>query len=194
MKKRIVLLCFFMLLLSGCQSPEENAADGRKESTETADTDAAGKELQNGEGNEEETVPAYERDSSAGSVISVTLDEMWQMISEGQSFAIVFMKENCPYCIEFMSVFEEYAADHNVTLYEVNLSQENRSENDNTMIIQTYFPEFRKWEPQCRFTGCAHINEPDCGVKEALLQGEISKSRYENYCQLYGELKDRRKY
>ena len=57
-----------------------------------------------------------------------------------------------------------------------------------------YFPEFRKWEPQCRFTGCAHINEPDCGVKEALLQGEISKSRYENYCQLYGELKDRRKY
>ena len=44
MKKRIVLLCFFMLLLSGCQSPEENAADGRKESTETADTDAAGKE------------------------------------------------------------------------------------------------------------------------------------------------------
>lgn len=143
MKKRIVLLCFFMLLLSGCQSPEENAADGRKESTETADTDAAGKELQNGEGNEEETVPAYERDSSAGSVISVTLDEMRQMISEGQSFAIVFMKENCPYCIEFMSVFEEYAADHNVTLYEVNLSQENRSENDNTMIIQTYFPEFR---------------------------------------------------
>ena len=139
MKKRIVLLCFFMLLLSGCQSPEENAADGRKESTETADTDAAGKELQNGEGNEEETVPAYERDSSAGSVISVTLDEMRQMISEGQSFAIVFMKENCPYCIEFMSVFEEYAADHNVTLYEVNLSQENRSENDNTMIIQTYF-------------------------------------------------------
>ena len=30
-----------------------------------------------------------------------------------------------------------------MTLYEVNLSQENRSENDNTMIIQTYFPEFR---------------------------------------------------
>ena len=143
MKKRIVLLCFFMLLLSGCQSPEENTADGRKESTETADTDAAGKELQNGEGTEEETVPAYERDSSAGSVISVTLDEMRQMISEGQSFATEFMKENCPYCIEFMSVFEEYAADHNVTLYEVNLSQENRSENDNTMIIQTYFPEFR---------------------------------------------------
>ena len=57
-----------------------------------------------------------------------------------------------------------------------------------------FFPEFRKWEPQCRFTGCAHINEPDCGVKEALRRGEISESRYENYCQLYAELKDRRKY
>ena len=33
-----------------------------------------------------------------------------------------------------------------------------------------------EWEPRCRFTGCAHINEPDCGVKEALLRGEISKA------------------
>ena len=57
-----------------------------------------------------------------------------------------------------------------------------------------FFPEFAEWEPRCRFTGCAHINEPDCGVKEALLRGEISESRYENYCQLYAELKDRRKY
>ena len=57
-----------------------------------------------------------------------------------------------------------------------------------------FFPEFAKWEPECRFTGCAHISEPDCGVKGALARGEISESRYENYLQLYAELKDRRKY
>ena len=57
-----------------------------------------------------------------------------------------------------------------------------------------FFPDFVKWEPQCRFTGCAHISEPDCGVKAALFRGEVSESRYENYCQLYAELKDRRKY
>ena len=56
------------------------------------------------------------------------------------------------------------------------------------------FPEFVRWEPECRFTGCAHINEPDCGVKEALARGEISSSRYENYCQMYQELKDHKKF
>lgn len=56
------------------------------------------------------------------------------------------------------------------------------------------FPEFVRWEPGCRFTGCAHLKEPDCGVKKALENGLISRSRYENYCQLYGELKDRKKY
>ncbi|HJC56807.1 MAG TPA: ribosome small subunit-dependent GTPase A [Candidatus Eisenbergiella intestinipullorum] len=60
--------------------------------------------------------------------------------------------------------------------------------------LDRYFPEFVKWEPQCRFTGCAHISEPGCGVKAALERGEISESRYENYCQLYAELKDRKKY
>lgn len=60
--------------------------------------------------------------------------------------------------------------------------------------LQEFFPEFALWEPECRFTGCAHVKEPDCGVKTALEQGEISRSRYENYCQLYEELKDKRKY
>lgn len=60
--------------------------------------------------------------------------------------------------------------------------------------LQNFFPDFAPWEPECRFAGCAHIKEPDCGVKRALERGEISASRYENYCQLYEELKERRKY
>lgn len=57
-----------------------------------------------------------------------------------------------------------------------------------------FFPEFAQWEPKCRFTGCAHRSEPGCAVKEALEDGRISRSRYDNYCQLYEELKDRRRY
>lgn len=60
--------------------------------------------------------------------------------------------------------------------------------------LQQFYPEFAAYEPQCRFGGCAHINEPDCGVKQALGQGEISPVRYENYCLLYQELKDKKKY
>ena len=60
--------------------------------------------------------------------------------------------------------------------------------------LQDYFPDFAPWEPECRFAGCAHVKERDCGVKRAMERGEISTSRYENYCQLYEELKGRRKY
>ena len=57
-----------------------------------------------------------------------------------------------------------------------------------------YFPEFRKYENQCCFQGCRHIHEPDCAVKEALARREISSLRYENYLELYQELKEKRRY
>ncbi len=57
-----------------------------------------------------------------------------------------------------------------------------------------YYPEFERHEPYCRFGGCAHINEPGCGVKAAVEQGQISQVRYENYKALYQELKDIRRY
>lgn len=52
-----------------------------------------------------------------------------------------------------------------------------------------YYPEFTEPEKYCKFSGCAHINEPVCGVKNAVEEGEISPIRYENYKLLYGELK-----
>lgn len=60
--------------------------------------------------------------------------------------------------------------------------------------LWTCFPEFREYEPFCKFQGCSHINEPDCGVKEALAEGKISSVRYENYKLLYEELKNMKKY
>lgn len=60
--------------------------------------------------------------------------------------------------------------------------------------LWTCFPEFREYEPYCKFQGCSHINEPDCGVKEALAEGKISSVRYENYKLLYEELKNMKKY
>ena len=56
-----------------------------------------------------------------------------------------------------------------------------------------YFPEFVPYEPYCRFQCCMHISEPDCAVKEALAEGKIPASRYENYVMLAEELKNTRK-
>jgi len=57
-----------------------------------------------------------------------------------------------------------------------------------------YFPEFREPEQFCRFQGCRHRAEPDCGVRSAVSEGKISSSRYESYVLLHDELKDTRKY
>ena len=60
--------------------------------------------------------------------------------------------------------------------------------------LQQFYPEFAEYEPYCRFKGCSHISEPDCGVKEALSQGKVSSLRYENYKLLYDEVKNVKKY
>ncbi len=60
--------------------------------------------------------------------------------------------------------------------------------------LKDYFIEFQEYEPYCRFQGCSHIHEPDCGVKQALEEGKISQIRYDNYVALYGELKEKRRY
>ena len=60
--------------------------------------------------------------------------------------------------------------------------------------LRFYFREFSKYEGTCRFQGCTHTPEPGCMVKNALEEGKISKERYENYLELYGELKEKRRY
>lgn len=59
--------------------------------------------------------------------------------------------------------------------------------------LEDCFPEFANHMGQCRFIGCAHLNEPDCAVKEAMENGDISVSRYENYKLMYEELKEKEK-
>jgi len=60
--------------------------------------------------------------------------------------------------------------------------------------LWTCYPEFLEHEPYCKFQGCSHINEPTCGVKDALAEGKISQVRYDNYVLLYNEMKEIKKY
>lgn len=58
--------------------------------------------------------------------------------------------------------------------------------------LKYYFRDFNKYS--CKFNDCHHVNEPGCGVKAALENGEVEETRYESYIRLYEELKNRRKY
>lgn len=51
--------------------------------------------------------------------------------------------------------------------------------------LQSVFPEFEPYIGTCRFSDCAHINEPECSVVQAVNDGIISNSRYESYKRLY---------
>ena len=56
---------------------------------------------------------------------------------------------------------------------------------------------FREFVPEiekCEFVGCTHIKEENCGVKKAMQEGRVSTERYERYCKIYSELKEKEKY
>lgn len=59
--------------------------------------------------------------------------------------------------------------------------------------LKQYFVEFQEYEGGCRFQGCVHILEPDCVVRAAVKEKKISRIRYENYKELFEELKEREK-
>lgn len=60
--------------------------------------------------------------------------------------------------------------------------------------LKLYYKEFEKYEPYCRFAGCNHIGEKECGIKQAVAEGKISLSRYENYKLFFEELKEKKRY
>ena len=54
------------------------------------------------------------------------------------------------------------------------------------------FIDFIPFIQNCKYVGCSHIyeNEKECNVKRAVLDGKISKSRYENFVKIYKELEE----
>lgn len=59
--------------------------------------------------------------------------------------------------------------------------------------LDACYPEFLHAFP-CRFPGCMHISEPDCGVKALLSSGELTPERYERYREIALEYQMRRKH
>lgn len=57
--------------------------------------------------------------------------------------------------------------------------------------LAEYFIEFKDKIDACEFVGCTHIKEENCGIKETIAEGEISKDRYERFCKIYQQLKER---
>lgn len=52
------------------------------------------------------------------------------------------------------------------------------------------FREFEEYEGKCRFADCSHIGEKGCAVAEAVQRGEIARSRYDSYLEMFEEAKN----
>lgn len=57
--------------------------------------------------------------------------------------------------------------------------------------LEKYFREFKENIINCEFVGCTHIKEENCGIKMAIEEGKIDISRYNRFCKIYNELKER---
>ena len=55
--------------------------------------------------------------------------------------------------------------------------------------LYKYFKEIDN--TNCKYIGCSHIKEKECGIKQDVENEIIDKGRYERFCKIYNELKQK---
>jgi ribosome biogenesis GTPase len=50
-----------------------------------------------------------------------------------------------------------------------------------------YYPDFRRFAPDCQYYNCTHVHEPGCAVLRAVEEGKISEERYISYLKMLEE-------
>jgi ribosome biogenesis GTPase len=54
--------------------------------------------------------------------------------------------------------------------------------------LASCMPDISVHSDHCKFHNCSHVHEPDCGVRQALLEQAIDPGRYKIYTELFAEL------
>lgn len=57
--------------------------------------------------------------------------------------------------------------------------------------LSHYFPEMKGLINECQFNNCLHINEPGCGVKDAVAEGMINEDRYVSYYNILESIEEK---
>lgn len=65
---------------------------------------------------------------------------------------------------------------------------------DDISDVKENFKEINKHGHECRFLTCLHDKEPNCAVKEMVIEGIIDEGRYKNYLLLLNEVRNIRRY
>ena len=54
--------------------------------------------------------------------------------------------------------------------------------------LAQFYPDLRPFAAHCRFANCSHTHEPECAVKAAVADGQLSPMRYHSYACIYESL------
>ncbi len=57
--------------------------------------------------------------------------------------------------------------------------------------LSHYFPEMRTRLNDCQFNNCLHVNEPDCAIKDAVVNGAIHEDRYVSYVNILDSIEEK---
>ena len=60
--------------------------------------------------------------------------------------------------------------------------------------LDAYFIEMAPLVSKCGFSNCAHLTEPGCAIRAAVVAGTVSATRYDSYVRLREALEGRRKW
>ena len=126
-------------------------------------------------------ISVFTGQSGAGkSTLLNKLDSNLNLKTDDISYALGRGKHTTRH-VELISLFDGMVADTpGFSSLEFNMSN---------MEIKDNFIDFDKYRSECEFRDCKHIKEEKCGIKEHVQNGDILKSRYENYIKfIKGEL------
>lgn len=62
---------------------------------------------------------SYKRDTSAGKVEKITIEQMEQKIKNKETFTILFTQSWCGNCQTFLTMLEDYLPNHHVVVYDL---------------------------------------------------------------------------
>lgn len=60
--------------------------------------------------------------------------------------------------------------------------------------IKNMYPELRRHAFECRFSGCLHLSEPGCAVKDGIVGRDFDSERYSRYVRLVKEAIENKKH
>lgn len=139
--KKVLILGSVILAMCGvtsCGSAKQETGEETAAETAVSETET-GEDSENGTEREE---IGTEESTQSGQIISISMAEMEEKLNAGETFLVSFVTIECPYCQEFHSMLVDYVETHAVTMYQVILDYEEKSEEENRARIAELFPEF----------------------------------------------------